>query len=160
LADTFTITSVDGTRQTVTVAIHGAIDFDDLATVQTLAIETTRAAVPSADGLSMIVQLKSSNGDPKHSLSSEAEQHNASQGASGSRPANSQELGDSFQFRDDASQGSLHGAVSDHLSDFVGHHAHAEGLAPAFMPEATPPDVDPAYAAIPVHSHVLHDLIV
>lgn len=106
--------------------------------------------------------LKSSTG-ANHSLSSAAEQHDPSQGASGSKPANPQQLGDSFQFRDDASQGSLHSAVLDHLSDLVGHHEHAggfHGAELAFMPETSPSDVDPPYAAGTVHGHVLHDLIV
>ncbi|SFN90050.1 VCBS repeat-containing protein [Bradyrhizobium sp. Rc3b] len=107
--------------------------------------------------------LKSSTGGANHSFSSGADQHNPSLEASGSKPANPLQLGDSFQFRDVASQGSLHGAVLDHLSDFVGHHEHAgefHGSEPAFMPEASPSDVDPPFPAGTVHGHVSHDLIV
>ncbi|WP_246551000.1 VCBS domain-containing protein [Bradyrhizobium liaoningense] len=107
--------------------------------------------------------LKSSTGGANHSLSSGADQHNPSGGASGSKPANPQQFGDSFQFRDDASQGSLHSAMLDHLSDFVGHHEHAgefHGSEPAFMPETSPSDVDPPFSAGTVHGHVSHDLIV
>ncbi|BBO07505.1 MULTISPECIES: VCBS domain-containing protein [Bradyrhizobium] len=107
--------------------------------------------------------LKSSTGGANHSLSSGADQHNPSGGASGSKPADPQQLGDSFQFRDDASQGSLHSAMLDQLSDFVGHHGHAgefHGSEPAFMPETSPSDVDPPFSAGTVHGHVSHDLIV
>ncbi|SDJ76252.1 VCBS repeat-containing protein [Bradyrhizobium sp. Rc2d] len=108
--------------------------------------------------------LKSSTAGANHSPSSEAaEQHDPPHGASGLKPANPQQLGDSFQFKDDASQGSQHSAGLDHLSDLAGHHDHAgtfHGSEPASVPETSPPDVDPAYGAGTVQGHVLHDLIV
>ncbi|MEZ2145401.1 VCBS domain-containing protein [Bradyrhizobium sp. DN5] len=108
--------------------------------------------------------LKSSTAGANHSPSSEAaEQHEPPHGASGLKPANPQQFGDSFQFKDDASRGSQHGAGLDHLSDLAGHHDHAgtfHGSEPASVPETSSPDVDPAYGAGTVQGHVLHDLIV
>ncbi|UPK30674.1 VCBS domain-containing protein [Bradyrhizobium sp. 195] len=107
--------------------------------------------------------LKSSPPGAHSSLSSKAaEQHGSPHGTSASKPADPQQLGDSFLFKDDASQGSQHSAVLDHLSDVAGHHDHAgafRGSELASMPETSPPDVDPAYGA-GAQGHVLHDLIV
>jgi VCBS repeat-containing protein len=106
--------------------------------------------------------LKSASGGANHLPSSEAEQHNPSQGESGSKPVNPQQLGDSFQFTDDASPGSLHSAVLENPSDFVGQHGQAEGFhgsALAFMAETSPSDAAPPHGAGTVHGHVLHDLI-
>ncbi|MDF0518462.1 VCBS domain-containing protein [Bradyrhizobium yuanmingense] len=88
--------------------------------------------------------LKSSSGGANHSLASETQQ-----------------LGDSFQFKDNASQGSQQSVVPDHL-DFAGHPGHAGGfhrLELAFTPEPSPPDVDPPHGPSPAHGHGLHDLI-
>ena len=106
--------------------------------------------------------LQSSAPGAHSSLSGNAaEQHGSPHGASASKPANPQQLGDSFRFKDDASQGSQHSAVLDHVSDVAGHHDHAGAFHElASMPETSPPDVDPAYGAGTVQGHVLHDLIV
>ncbi|WP_225114653.1 VCBS domain-containing protein [Bradyrhizobium sp. NBAIM32] len=88
--------------------------------------------------------LKSSSGGANHSLASETQQ-----------------LGDSFKFKDNASQGSQHSVVPDHL-DLAGHPGHAggfHGLELAFTPEPSPPDVDPPHGPSPAHGHGLHDLI-
>ncbi|WP_247552376.1 VCBS domain-containing protein [Bradyrhizobium sp. 138] len=107
--------------------------------------------------------LKSSTTGAHPSLSGKAaEQHDTPYGAS-AKPANPQQLGDSFLFKDEASQGSQHGALLDHPSDVAGLHDHTgafRGSELASMPETFPPDVDPAYGAGPVQDHVLHDLIV
>ncbi|WP_249139332.1 VCBS domain-containing protein [Bradyrhizobium japonicum] len=90
--------------------------------------------------------LKSSTGGDSRSLASETQQ-----------------LGESFRFKDDASQGSQHSAVPDHLSDLAGHQDHSGGFHGselAIMPEPSPPDVDPPHGASTAHGHVLHDLIV
>lgn len=74
-----------------------------------------------------------------------------------------QQLGDSFRFKDNASQGSQHSAVPDHLTDLAGHHDHTGGLPGselAFTPEPSPSDVDPPHGPVAAHGHGLHDLIV
>lgn len=84
-------------------------------------------------------------------------------GASHSPASETQQLGESFQFKDNASQGSQHSAVPDHLTDLAGHHDHAGGFhgsEAAFMAETSPPEVDPHYGASTAHGHLLHDLIV
>ncbi|MBH5401917.1 M10 family metallopeptidase C-terminal domain-containing protein [Bradyrhizobium sp. CNPSo 4010] len=89
---------------------------------------------------------KSSTGGAGHSLASETQQ-----------------LGDSFRFKDDASQGSQHSVMPDRLTDLAGHHDHAGGLAGSelsFTPEPSPPDVDPPHGPVAAHGHGLHDLIV
>ncbi|WP_245266564.1 VCBS domain-containing protein [Bradyrhizobium sp. WSM1743] len=89
---------------------------------------------------------KSSIGDTSHSPASETQQ-----------------LGESFRFKDNTSQGSQHSAVPDHLSDLAGPHDHAGGVhgsEPAIMAETSPPEVDPHYGASTAHGHVLHDLMV
>ncbi|WP_407118463.1 VCBS domain-containing protein [Bradyrhizobium sp. LMG 9283] len=90
--------------------------------------------------------LKSSTGGASHSLASETHQP-----------------GDSFQFKDNVSQGSQHSVVPDHLSDLAGHHDHAAGFHGselAFMPETSPPDIGPPHETSTAHGHLLHDLIV
>ncbi|WP_258769669.1 VCBS domain-containing protein [Bradyrhizobium arachidis] len=109
--------------------------------------------------------LKSSTGGVNHSPSGEAaEQHNAPHGASVSTPANSQQLGDSFQFKDDAShaQGSQHSVKLDNLTDPADHHDHASGVRGsevAAMSELSPPNIDQLYGASTTHAHGPHDLI-
>ncbi|MDF0497754.1 VCBS domain-containing protein [Bradyrhizobium yuanmingense] len=88
--------------------------------------------------------LKSSSGGANHSLASETQQ-----------------LGDSFKFKDNAPQGSQQSVVPDHL-DLAGHPGHAggfHGLELAFTPEPSPPDVDPPHGPSPAHGHGLHDLV-
>ncbi|MCS3758313.1 VCBS domain-containing protein [Bradyrhizobium centrosematis] len=105
--------------------------------------------------------LKSATGGVNHLPTGEAEQHNPSQGASGSHPAGPQLLGDSFEFKGDASPGSLHSAVLARLSDIVGQHEQDEGFHAselASMPETS--GVESPHGAGTVHGHVLHDLIV
>ncbi|MFK4381768.1 VCBS domain-containing protein [Bradyrhizobium sp. USDA 223] len=89
---------------------------------------------------------KASSGGNAHSLAGETQQ-----------------LGDSFQFKDNASKGSQHNVVPDHLTELAGHHAHAGGRVgsePAFTPEPSPPDGDPPHGPSAAHGHGLHDLIV
>ncbi|MBR0718615.1 VCBS domain-containing protein [Bradyrhizobium liaoningense] len=110
--------------------------------------------------------LKSSTGDVNPSLSNKAaEQHNAPHGASGSTPASSLELGDSFQFKADTphGQGSQLSAKLDSPSDPADHHDHAGGVHEsevAALLELSPPDIDSAHGASTIHAHVPHDLIV
>ena len=88
--------------------------------------------------------LKSSSGGANHSLASETQQ-----------------LGESFKFKDNPSQGSQHSVVPDHL-DLAGHPGHAGGfhrVELAFTPEPSPPDVDPPHGPSPAHGHGVHDLI-
>ncbi|MET4040668.1 VCBS domain-containing protein [Bradyrhizobium sp. RT6a] len=107
---------------------------------------------------------KSSTGGVDHSPSSKAAgQHEQPHEAAGSIPADSPQLGDSFQFKDDTSQGSQHGAVLDHLSDLARHHDHTGGTHGSeleSLSEASLLDVDPPYGASAVHGHMLHDLVV
>ncbi|WP_245454630.1 VCBS domain-containing protein [Bradyrhizobium sp. RP6] len=105
-----------------------------------------RSSDETADTTSNPSLVKSSTGGASHTLAGET-----------------LPLGESFHFKDDASQGSQHSTLLDHLSDFVGHHDQAgelHGSEAAFMPETSPPNIDHLHGASTAHGHVSHDLIV
>lgn len=111
--------------------------------------------------------LLKSAGGVNHSPSSKAadEQHDPHHAPSGSAPADPQQLGESFEFKDDTSHGrrSLPNAELDDLSNPADHHDHAgaaHGSELVVMPELSPPNIDPTDRAGTAHGHVLHDLIV
>jgi VCBS repeat-containing protein len=174
LTDTFTVATIDGTKQVVTITIHGANDADPNDTFDQTPVRDSASAVTIGHA-AVLPPNQTINNTDITAPSAAAEQPLVEQGShSDSETSPVVALGDTlgpgnaFHFKDVGNPANI-----DHIPASVDHHGNAVGnqepaisetptieLSPPGWNSAIHSNIVPDHAGSAVVTHVPHDLVV